>query len=389
MKPIYLISLCVALITVACQQTKEPTIESTIINIDLTENIVEKSTPVNLSNVASEVEYIALENNSNCILLGSRIFVFDSLLVCPGFRQIYIFNRYTGKFVREVGEKGRGPQAYWNVNHYVHLDKDRGIIINTGGWTYSLIEFSPDGEIKGKVNLEKRASFATKLKGDLYAAYYRNFTGQEKERIVIWDNNEKNVVKRFKNYRTCENDPKQFTHLPYEGWFYYYNEELMFKEYFCDTVYKLSEEKMTPHIILNSGEYRPPYEERELFNSWEYHGLSYIMETNSYLFFKLNFDKKSYYCYYDKRRSELKISRPDEKNKKNAGLVNDIDGFVRFAPESITKDNEIVGHIEAYQLVKWMNDNPDKVANLPDHLKKFKDIKDADNPIVMIAKLKK
>ncbi|TKG94926.1 6-bladed beta-propeller [Puteibacter caeruleilacunae] len=389
MKPIYLIYLCVVLITVACQQTKMPTTESNVINIDLTGDIVEKSTLVNLSSIASEVEYIALENSSNGMLVGERIFVFDSLLVCPGHRQIYIFNRYTGKFIREVGEQGRGPQAYWKANHYVHLDKERGIIINTCGWTHSLIEFSPSGDIKGKVNLEKRSRYTTKLKGNLYAAYYENYKGDEKERIVIWDNNEKKVVKRFKNYRTCKNDPRRTRLLGYEGWFYYHNEELMFKEYFCDTVYKLSEKKMAPHIIFNPGENRPPYMERETFDFCKYHRYSLIMETNNYLFFKLHFDKKSYYCYYDKQHSQLKISSPDDKNKKNAGLVNDIDGFVRFAPESITKDNEIVGHIEAYQLVKWMNNNPDKVTNLPDHLKKFKDIKVTDNPIVMIAKLKK
>ncbi|TKG87817.1 6-bladed beta-propeller [Puteibacter caeruleilacunae] len=374
------------IVLISCQQSKNLDSKTKIININLSEDAIENSTAVNLSNIVSNVEYLQLENTPFSMLgRGTRLFVFDSLIVSSGHRQIYIFNKYTGNFIREIGEQGRGPSSYWNSTFRIKADKERGIVIDTGGWNYSLKEFSTDGRIIGKVKLAKHTSFVTHLNDNLYAAYYINHTGNEKERIVIWDNEKKKIVKRFGNYRTFKNTPsiKRFF---CEGLFYRFNEKLLFKEYLCDTIYHITEKEMIPHIVFNSGKYSPPYDERETFDFTKYHGISTIIETQRYLLFKFFFQKKRYYCYYDKQTYKLQLSI--EGDKKEQGFINDVDGFARFRPESVTKDNEIIGYIEAYQLVKWMKDNPDKVANLPDHLKKFKDIKESDNPIVMIAKLK-
>jgi len=44
--------------------------------------------------------------------------------------------------------------------------------------------------------------------------------------------------------------------------------------------------------------------------------------------------------------------------------------------------------IDAFEIVNWFSNNPDKAAKLPSHLQKLRNIKETDNPVIMIAKLK-
>ena len=72
----------------------------------------------------------------------------------------------------------------------------------------------------------------------------------------------------------------------------------------------------------------------------------------------------------------------------SGGFENDIDNFIPFQFYSINNSGELVGFQEAYIVKKWFDENPDKAAKLPPNLQKLKNIKETDNPIVMIAKLK-
>ncbi|HHN47502.1 MAG TPA: hypothetical protein ENN08_00960 [Bacteroidales bacterium] len=59
-----------------------------------------------------------------------------------------------------------------------------------------------------------------------------------------------------------------------------------------------------------------------------------------------------------------------------------------FHPISLSNRKELIGFLEPYKIRQWIAENPDKAAKLPLHLQKFKNIKETDNPVVMIAKLK-
>jgi hypothetical protein len=55
---------------------------------------------------------------------------------------------------------------------------------------------------------------------------------------------------------------------------------------------------------------------------------------------------------------------------------------------SSTGNNELVGYLEPYKIRQWIAENPGKAAKLPSYLQKLRTIKETDNPVVMIAKLK-
>ena len=55
---------------------------------------------------------------------------------------------------------------------------------------------------------------------------------------------------------------------------------------------------------------------------------------------------------------------------------------------SSNQNNEIVGYYDAYEVKLWFEENSDKESQLSPELQKLKNIKETDNPLVMIAKLK-
>jgi hypothetical protein len=74
------------------------------------------------------------------------------------------------------------------------------------------------------------------------------------------------------------------------------------------------------------------------------------------------------------------------------GFSNDIDHFVPIGTDNhfyINKNDEFVTAIPALEVRRWFDNNPEEAAKLPEHLQAYRDIKDEDNPIVIVAKLKR
>lgn len=170
-----------------------------------------------------------------------------------------------------------------------------------------------------------------------------------------------------------------------EASFNIYNKTLFFKEMYNDTVFRLGNEKLMPYIVLNTGKYRYTYEMK--FDNG-YSGSEYIrskdfFESDNFLGFHYFFHKKQIFGIYIKSGKKLKLT--DAEND----LVNDIDNFIGFpAEQSITNNNSLIGIVDAYKIVEWFAENPEKAKKLSPELQKFKNIQETDNPVVMIAKLK-
>jgi hypothetical protein len=148
----------------------------------------------------------------------------------------------------------------------------------------------------------------------------------------------------------------------------------------------VSEKLLIPKLVLYLGTYQPTLEwkwmtEKER-QKHEYIGLRTLIESESFFIFEFYFQKKYFQGIFNKNTSNLIIAEKDN------GINNNIDGFVSFSPVSISTNGFLIGYIEAYKVLEWFVKNPDKAAKLPTHLQKLKTIKETDNPIVIIAKLK-
>jgi len=350
--------------------------------IDLTK-LPAKENLLYLSEFASKVTYIQLESKKNGLIgPGARFNLFDSIIVSSAHHQIFTFDSKNGKFLKSIGEYGNGPNGYMNsISSYI---KNGKIIITALGWDFSLMEFSTNGEILCKLNQDKRASSVAWLRDNLYAIYYNKVSNYDSLRLQIYDSKKNKIVSTFYDNRKFEETPRRKTN--YGAFFYYNKSKLFLKEFFNDTVFQVTTNKLIPTIVFNSGKYSPPFLEKHKFDYVQYHNIQTILESEQLIFFQLYFKKRAYYCYFDKRTNRVMI--PNYKNSQFNGFENDIDGFMQFYPLSVSNRNELIGFLEPFEIRQWFDKNPEKSKMLPPHLQKLRNIQESDNPVLMLVKLK-
>ena len=367
----------------APQQTTVPTI------IDLVSAFENKAT-LKLSSIASSVEYITLESSRKAILGGgARIFVSDSFIVSFGHKKIDLFNRKNGKHIREIGKYGRGPNEFESVQH-VEVFDELTHTIRARGWDF-MIEYNKEGKVIRRFKKPEDLKNANPYKDNIFVGYFMNRRGNEPRKIGFYNIENGQWIKTFPNYLRC--DPKSSVGINgYEGWFYRFNDELRFKETFNDTIFAVDLNRLQPRYIFDAGQFKPPYRIKEYYkNYYTVHGP--IIESSLFLFFKFVHKRIGYCAVYDKQNNNCRISESTFPIRtlsatKIRAFENDIDNFLPFYPMSINRNNELISAIPAYETHRWFQENPEKAAKLPPELQKLKNIKETDNPVVMIAKLR-
>lgn len=354
---------------------------------------------IKLSNFSKGVEYIRLETNSKFIVgEAPRVFADDDFLVVISFRRQYVFDRKTGVFIREIGNYGRNPGGYAYTRFNLVYNESKRTVY-AASWDNGIIEYSLDGTVLSKIKKPEQipalASFVC-LNDTEYVASVDNITGNQKEKLV-WINKDGLVTRFIPNIDFFMDNPNSVTTRgETEGWFYWFEKKLFLQSCYNDTVFEVVNNSLTPKYKFELGKYKLDYSQRDFIKAkgWKnYFMIKGTFESENYLFFTLSYNNEERQGIYDKKQRKAQVS--DSKNVElfyfaNAqyGFTNDIDNFIQFAPTSINQSNEIVGLVEAYEVVNWFSENPEKAAQLPPQLQKLKNIKETDNPVVMIAKLK-
>jgi hypothetical protein len=184
----------------------------------------------------------------------------------------------------------------------------------------------------------------------------------------------------------------------YEGIFYRTNNILCFKEIYNDTLYQVKNDSLLPRFVFEMGKYSPPPEKRseleeiitrdELGNvTWlldNYVETKYLCESERYILFEFKYQTSEYWGFYDKKKDKTHIRR----NEDNI-VMNGIEMPFRLTRAFINQKNqELITFIDAYELVLWIESNPEKVKALPPEIQQqIKDVKKSDNPVVITAKL--
>jgi|GEM_PF-961396 len=354
---------------------------------------------INLSEIAESVEYIKLSSKDSLVSSSKRVFVDNDYVVVIAFKQQFLFDRFTGEFIRKVGHKDRDPNGFSYTKHNLAYNESKKTIY-AGGWKGEVLEYSLDGVVKRRFINPESTNMLTSfvwLNDSIHVSYISNFTGEEESKL-IFINRLNNNFSTLSTHDSFEKNPKLFRAwgADKEGWFYRFNKHLFFKELFNDTLYQIENKKILPRYEFFSGDFTPPSDRRNFYSNEEmenFHFIEKIFESPNFVFFTLNYKGELRNGIYNKKKKTTFItdsSNTDKyyKNKSYWGFNNDIDNFVQFCPHYMNENNEIVASLDAYEVVKWFKNNPEKIAELPLYLQKLKNIKQTDNPLVMIAKLK-
>ncbi|WP_133465671.1 6-bladed beta-propeller [Sunxiuqinia elliptica] len=339
-----------------------------------------------MSDLVESVSYVVLESDSLRCGPANRVYANDSLIFVISFRQIAVFERSTGKFLRTIGSLGKGPNEFSSTISSMPFD-DQMDIIRAKGWDYSSLEYNSLGSLNKKVNPKKISlgSIAC-LNESIYVTSPSKYGYEKESRLVLFDSNDKIIRKLPRHQKQEDYTTKIVGYKGDEAWFYKLKNELFFKETFNDTLWGITPNSIYPRYIFELGKLQPPkelgytYDFKKLRNFIE---ISNLFESPELLFFTIKHHKLSFFAIYDKTKKSLRIC--DNADDSLFGLKNDIDNSFPFLPFSITTNNDLVGFIEAYELIEWKKNNPDLARKLPQKLKK---VREYDNPIVVIATLK-
>lgn len=352
--------------------------------IPLAKNISNLS-EIKCSQFIDSFEYIQLETNEKCLIPDEyKALILKNHILIYSVKFCYVFDRKTGKFLCETGKYGRGPEEY--QNSLLTYDYNNSVVCS-GGWNGDVMIFGLDGEYirsfplppqKGGMEAPSLMTRYSSLQNSCIVGYYPNILGIETKLLTVF-NQKGEVIKVFQNKNVYPKRPLKMLDL-LDAQFYYTNSNTYFKERSNDTVYKVTEVSMLPHIIFELGKFSVPYEykwwtleERQNVN---FILINKILENSLWIHILAEKESVDYYILYNKRTRKLTVSKNGE------GIQNDIDNFIPFNPKYMDESGNLVEIINATEIIKWFKENPTKIS---EKIKVLRNVDIYQNPIVVVG----
>jgi hypothetical protein len=382
MKRFCIIFFLSALVFTACRRTdKSKKSESAVLpyKIEIEKNINNtKSLP--LSSIGKRLEYIPLETDPECMIgMIEQVTLTESFIFIRDRSKLLQFDK-SGRFVRQIGRQGRGPEEYSDIGDSF-ISKE-SIFILTGK---SVLEFDFNGKFRHFFQLPYLSLHFIVTNPSNLMFYSANLPVKTKDKIYSWFLTDLDgiLTSKFENFHTRVNRAGAIGDSP----LYLFNGTAYFKEFGSDTLLYLRSGKPEPYAIFNFGSLKmdhDPLVTKENFREvldrlsrqfWP----RYITEGTKYIYITLcrglsdNWD----YAVFNKKTSELIVL-------KDYGFLNDIDGGIPFWPEYIYNDT-LVDFIYADKLLEHINKKNDSKHSVSTELKALgEQITEISNPILII-----
>jgi hypothetical protein len=364
------------------------------------EDILKNSKVIPLSQVASNVEYIKLETNNDCMIRRIRDCLFtDSLIFIANLDHILKFSR-DGKFLQKIGSPGRGPGEIDLIRTMSILPEDKMIVVQKNA-IREMLYLSFDGSVIKTVKIPN-ALYIKVMNDGRFIAYDAGAEGSNKNTFNLI-NEKGDTISAIKNYCNWVNKsgmvimagsyPVPFTSG--NNWF--------FKDRYNDTVYTVFSNKIIPSYTINLGKFKLPDELRlerlgpDRMQEFREKAPDYfhtmLFEAANKLFIVAEcFGKgENKYLIYDKKEGIGNLL--NNGSGSSAGFLNDLDGGIDFWPTGIVNNNQVYRPLEIVTLKeKIEKKSGESTVKYPDKKIAFEKLISnsdiSDNPILMIVTLK-
>jgi hypothetical protein len=392
--------LCVFLfLSIACNRTKSNTAETSVSNeknqfltVDVTKEY-QKSNRICLQDIA-EVEYVILETNNDFLCGGDVSYIDNSTIIYRNRNgEILIFDRQ-GKAKHKINRKGQSGEEYAMVSQCLY-DKDKNELYVNDMMLQKIFVYDIEGHYKRSL----RHLFGTQytriyLFNEQYLLCYNDRTdGFEKEKYpfktVSRQTGELVKVldipfsKRISTkYHFSEGDVGDvFFGYPQPEPAVKTGDKWILNEVSSDTIYQLAEDFSLTSVmaqipsVQSMGE-NPKY-------------LSFVMDSYHYQFMfiqKKEYDRKTQQGFpttavmYDKKTGQI-----FEQNFYDANRPDKVFEFYLNNKKQMAESNQYFDEYPAHVLKRFLGK-----GELSGRLKEIAEqIKEDDNPVLMIIKLKK
>lgn len=354
---------------------------------------------VKLSRFVNDISYIKLEATSESLIAGYSQYEVtnDFIIVRQGQSRVYqilLFDRYTGKFLHQIGKAGRGPGEFfiYSIMPYNPVKKEiYGIDNSSNILIYNLNGINTGRIITPKLIDKQPGAFASIIDNDTFVMQVINSTDNEKRKLILLSADGKTKI--FPNKLTWDTTRiKGHSSPPAWGYgnFYIWDNKTNFVELYCDTLYQVTKEAMIPRYFFNWGKYNSPYSEQlwmsdhnRFFRNFT---IKLIFENKSNIFVQACFNENDQLFFVEKATGKVTFCKTSESDV--PGFQDDINGLMTVIPQGFTPQNEMVWIIQPVALLKWLKQNPAAADKAYKKLNWLKDIDEMSNPVIAIAKCK-
>jgi hypothetical protein len=351
---------------------------------------------ITLSEIADDINYVPLSCNfpmSDISTSHNPMFVKNCFYQFDLNNGILVFSR-DGTFLRRIGSIGRGPGEYLSGSRFA-VDENTGKVYVCDSDNQIKI-YSATGDFLKSFSIQKfrgAVDVISILNSCLFVSYCPQFDDAKYEWIIL-DTLGNPIKKKERSIPIFRSNYLQ------SGGTYTYGQKLGFWNPFLDTVFLFSPDfTYKPAFIFKQGEDRLPKKkiDNPLGQLPNFFMPNQIFETKKYLTIRYSFYKgKNGFIIIDKENHSTYLSYWEYDNL--GSITNDLDGGLKILPRTYLVDNGreyLIEPIQPYQLkatvlsAGFKNSNP----KMPDKKKEFEELaaslKETDNPVLMIVRLKK
>jgi len=290
---------------------------------------------------------------------------------------------------------GRGPDEFQTC-HDIDIGKNEKIYL-MDGWKRKFFVYNGNGELLKTISIPIYGFGDFRVADGNFLCYTDNHLGDIEYSYSLLDTSGR-IVKKFPNkypFVKYKNDAYGFYH---ENLFYSISNRLYKKEVYSDTIYLYENMNFKPHLVIDMGDKLITPKARSEFAGMDlaknYISPQNLFEFGDYIYYeftyKFDFANSEIYGFIGSKQTDFQALINPEK-----GLINDLDGGPNILPLTVKDDNTIIGWVEALELKKHVASETFK-NSLPKYPEKKKELeqlanrlKDTDNPVLVLVRLKK
>ena len=426
-----LLTLCISVSLTGCSLKKsEEKSEGKYPVIDVV-NSLGKYQRAYCSDYFSSIELIPLETNTNSLIGGEPVVLAnDSLIfICsyisynfiPPRLNIHVFN-YLGKYLNKIGAIGQGPGEYIGVSDFFLNHEKPTVFVHD---PRSILEYECNGQFIGsfpKPNIgELSLMNISYLENDIFMGSV-SYSYGNRFKYFLFDRTG-NIVKEIPGCCFYDANSQLRNGLLSTINIFRLDRRLYVKDYINDTLYTIVDLNLQPVSFFDFGKYAYPLgkinsEGQKEIMPLNNDGTTNIMKINqiigtpNHYFYSIYVPpifprpkarttfflgikvagEADVHGIYDIEKDVNILLDTDRHYQK--GLINDINGGLSFFPRYYAGNDVVVDIWQVEDMKELLTE--DYFASLPikdpqAHLKLrelLKNLKDDDNPVVVIAKLK-
>jgi hypothetical protein len=295
----------------------EPVLFDSSVKIVKIEN-VDEDIVVKYSDIYDNVNFIKLETQDSSLIgridkiiaIDDKIIILDKTIA----KMVFVFD-YSGKFLNRIGSNGGGPEEYDSPND-IGYDKYNNEILVLCHNRKNIMRFHPDGTFIKNIKFDLYVSSIFVMSKNTYLLSLNNYSqksGVNDYNILIVDDNGK-ILNRLSPHD--ETTGKLYS--PGGIRFSNFQNEVLFSQHYSNKIFKINHDEIKAKYYMDLGRHTIPSTifnnatnkdiDKAIRENEEYAFSIFATETLSHVISQFVYKRKIFDCYHFKKSGITKVS---------------------------------------------------------------------------------